>query len=264
MADIGQMTQQMRQRLKPSGVNTTPVAARGGAADDGCPLCKGAGYLVDGSADPARPTLVRCDCMAGTDRRNRYMRARMLSDLIDADDLTFQTFKQGRQAEALTAARTFCQTPRGILLLVGGPGTGKTHLLCAIANQLLSGGHSGRWPIYCVVPNLLNRLRVAYSANTPTLVDDVAAYEAKLAEADVLLLDDLGAENETAWTNERLFSIIDDRCRRQRPMVIASNLVPTALPPRLASRLTDRGRSVVVVMQAGDYRQSKERASGGS
>lgn len=231
---------------------------------DGCPLCKSAGWLVS-EPEINRYEVIRCGCMTGQDRRACWQRARALSDLEpDMETMTLSAFTVALQPAAYRAAVAFATEPRDCLMLVGGPGLGKTHLLAGIANRLLTATEAARWPVYCVVPRLLDRLRSAYgeqgtgTGNTRYQAD-AESYLDRLVNADVLLLDDLGAERETDWTRDRLYVLLDSRYRGRRPTAIASNLLPTALPDRLSSRLQDRARSVLVTMTGRDYRQSVER-----
>lgn len=241
-------------------------------ADSLCPLCKGAGWSVlplkQDNSNAATDRLIRCPCMAGEDRRTRWLKARAMSDMEpDMDSMTFGMFRQNKAPEGHRAALAFATDPRQWLTLVGGPGRGKTHLLAAIANRLLAQPESNRWPVYCVVPRLLQRLRAAYgdtgTGGSAGLRDDARHYLDRLIESDVLLLDDIGAEHETSWGREQLYVLLDTRYRAHRPTAIATNLLPHQMPDRIASRLQDVARSVLVVMTGDDYRQSPERQQEG-
>ena len=76
---------------------------------------------------------------------------------------------------------------------MGPSGTGKTHLACAIANEL-----KGKYAVsFANVPMLLEKMRTG----------NVSVEE--MLSADLLVLDDLGSERETAWTVERFLLIVD-------------------------------------------------------
>jgi DNA replication protein DnaC len=166
---------------------------------------------------------------------------------------TFANFTDRRGTEdALEVALDFTvgNSPP-VLVLVGPPGSGKTHLLEAIGRQFLDQGRTVR---YELVAHLLQRLRSSYSMNEESHVMEVCY------GADVLLLDDLGLEKPSDWVVEQLTSLIDERWRNNRLLAIGTNeshiTIEARLGPRISSRLFDRasGKSKVVYLVTGDYR----------
>ena len=71
---------------------------------------------------------------------------------------------------------------------------------------------------------------------------------------DLLVLDDLGVENNTPFAYEKLFQIINHRSDYRLPTVITTNLENSALDPRLASRLSDIDRCEELRINAPDFR----------
>jgi len=78
------------------------------------------------------------------------------------------------------------------------------------------------------------------------------------------VLDDLGAQNDSAWATEKLYQIIDYRYRSRLPLMVTTNINPFApggrLDPRIISRLLDGanvsgGFTQVHLLTSGDYRQ---------
>ena len=53
-------------------------------------------------------------------------------------------------------------------------------------------------------------------------------------------LDDLGAENQTDWVLEQLYSIVNARYEAERPIVATTNLMPDELSERLGPRTVSR------------------------
>jgi DNA replication protein DnaC len=138
-----------------------------------------------------------------------------------------------------------------VLVFVGPPGSGKTHLLEAIGRQFLGQGRTVR---YELVAYLLQRLRSSYNINEESSVMEVCY------GADVLLLDDLGLEKPSDWVREQITSLVDERWRNNRLLVVGTNeshtTIEERLGPRLSSRLFDRssGKVKVVYLVTGDYR----------
>jgi DNA replication protein DnaC len=114
--------------------------------------------------------------------------------------------------------REYPATDRPGLLLIGEPGTGKTHLAVAAMRALLEKGHEG---VFFDYQNLLDRIRSGYDATSGA--SDRAAYREAL-EAPVLLLDDLGAHRVTEWVEDTVTSIITNRCNNRKTLIATSNL----------------------------------------
>mgnify|MGYP005817050377 CR=1 FL=1 len=138
-----------------------------------------------------------------------------------------------------------------VLVFVGPPGSGKTHLLEAIGRQFLDQGRTVR---YELVAHLLQRLRSSYNMNEESRVMEVCY------GADVLLLDDLGMEKPSDWVREQITSLVDERWRNNRLLAVGTNenhtTIEERLGPRISSRLFDRssGKSQVTYLVTGDYR----------
>ena len=90
-------------------------------------------------------------------------------------------------------AREFPADRRPGLLLIGEPGTGKTHLAVAALRILISRGFEGLFFDY---QNLLDKIRSGFDAASGS--SDKEAYHTAL-DSEVLLLDDLGAHRVTDW-----------------------------------------------------------------
>lgn len=99
------------------------------------------------------------------------------------------------------------------LLLYGERGNGKTFAAACAVNALISQGKP------CVMTNFPQ-----IATQMMGLRDSKWEYMDRLFGCSLLAIDDLGAERDTEYMNEIIFSVIDGRYRAKRPMIITTNL----------------------------------------
>ena len=97
------------------------------------------------------------------------------------------------------------------LLFFGSPGTGKTFAASCIANALMEKR----------VPVLVTSI-VRLTANM--FGDDLNELLFRMNTARLLVLDDFGAERNTEFKAEQIFTVIDARYAAKKPMIITTNL----------------------------------------
>ncbi len=136
-----------------------------------------------------------------------------------------------------------------ILFLTGDKGGGKTFMACVCGNEItrLHGKGVGFYPVI----DLLDRYRATMhdeAAETPEEID------AEMRTCALVILDDFGAHNPTAYATERLTRFVDECYRGNRPLIVTTNLPPSALDERVVSRLCDVRQSRVVEFK-GDRRK---------
>ncbi|HEX8732251.1 MAG TPA: ATP-binding protein [Ktedonobacterales bacterium] len=224
------------------------------ADPDVCPECHGAGYvrLDVPVGDPAFGQAVACACKERSLEERRLSDLRRMSSLDAFRDKTFATFDVALPGvrEALEVAQRYAEDPNGWLVLGGGYGVGKTHLAAAIAHERLAAGQS---VFFSIVPDLLDHLRAAFAPSSEMPYDELFD---KVREAGVLVLDDLGAENATAWATEKLFQIINYRYNYRMPTVVTTNnRLLSHMDERIRSRLSDMSFVRNVSIEAADYRE---------
>lgn len=219
-----------------------------------CPLCHGAGYVrLDLTVgDPNFGRAVLCQCKEREIAERERLKLRAVSSLKPFDKKTFATFDLAIPGvrEAHDVALRYAEDPVGWLILQGGYGCGKTHLAAAIAHQREDEGDT---VFFSIVPDLLDHLRAAFAPTSELTYD--ALFE-RVRESGLLVLDDLGAENATAWATEKLFQLINYRYNYRMPTVITTNArLLSHMDERIRSRLNDRGLVRYVQIEAQDYRE---------
>jgi DNA replication protein DnaC len=172
---------------------------------------------------------------------------------------TFETWDRGTEgtAEIAGAAHRFARREGPtVLVMVGGTGAGKSHLLEAIGRHALD---QGRTVVYETSKSLLDNLQSTYDRDNPeTFRYRMDWYQTR----GVLLLDDVGAETSTEWRISQLTDLIEHRIQYEKPMAVTTNLdrdeMIDKLGPRIGSRLfaTNPGLPIkLVVTTAKDYRR---------
>ncbi|OPZ69107.1 MAG: DNA replication protein DnaC [bacterium ADurb.Bin478] len=186
-----------------------------------------------------------------------------ISSLVLLSDRTFGSFslreyeklnpedKQSLQ-KAFKAATQFSEDPSGWLVLMGGYGSGKTHLAAAIGNYRKALGEE---PIFVVVPDLLDHLRAAFNPNSPVSYD--RRFEA-VRTAPLLILDDLGTQSATPWAREKLYQILNYRYNAHLPTVITTAQSLKEIDERVRSRMLDKRLCTIYAITAPAYMASPQ------
>ncbi|MBI4220761.1 MAG: ATP-binding protein [Chloroflexi bacterium] len=220
------------------------------APEPECGVCGGLRWIaVDapmGSPDFGR--VKPCACQAKAWGGAQADLIRRYSQLGALERLTFATLhpdgragfaEPGSFRRAIRDAQAFAADPRGWLVILGPSGCGKTHLAAAVANALVQ---AERPVLYTSAPDLLDHLRSTYESGA------TVAYEAlfqRVADAPVLVLDDVGSHNPSPWAQEKLDQILTRRYNARRPTVVASSTEEAKLDDRLRTRLLDPVLSTV-------------------
>ena len=208
-------------------------------AGGACPLglCDGSGFLVDETTRTAsdcacRPGRIATLAAGRLEGRIPRRYSGVSFDRAPVSDIARTAPEQVRAVRRYVGAvaRNLDQG-RG-LWIQGDVGTGKTTLAMLVSKAALEHGRSVA--IYSL-PRLLNLLREAMGSEEGKL-----DFIDRLAAVDLLHIDDLGAEHQTDWVLEQLYSIVNARYEAERAIVATTNLMPDELDERLGRRTVSR------------------------
>lgn len=140
----------------------------------------------------------------------------------------------------------------GGLILAGKPGTGKTHLACAMALHIAS---TGRSVIFTTVMKAVRRVKETYSSHSKITEREVLAL---MLKPHLLILDEVGMQFGSDAERVILSEIINDRYAALRPTILLTNQTAQQLASYVGERAVSRmeeGGGVVLAFDWGSYRQ---------
>ena len=203
---------------------------------EACPygICDGSGFIMDEATNTDAPC--RCRPIKVSQAKAKRLEARIPRKYRDSG---FERWPVTDMPPPVVAeVRRYAHDVqrnldegRGIWF-VGDVGTGKTTLAMLVSKAALE---AGRTVAIYSLPRLLSLVREAIDSE-----DGMLDLLDRLAQVDLLHLDDVGAERQTEWVLEQLYSIVNTRYEDQRSIVVTTNLQPDELAKQIGSRTVSR------------------------
>ncbi len=163
---------------------------------------------------------------------------------------TFANFDASRQPIAYQAAMMFASYLKGTLVLDGTFGTGKTHLLAAVCNEVLR-NEKPTTSLFTTSANLFAAIQKRIGNN-----EDYHGLLHKAMTTPLLCFDDIDKTKWTEWREEIYFAIVDERTKRGLPIALSTNKLDELhkyVGGAVASRL--KIGQIEVEMIGADYRE---------
>jgi len=161
--------------------------------------------------------------------------------------LTLDDYERDKNnSQAVRNAQAAIRRGNG-LFVHGSYGTGKTMLVCILAQELIS----RNVPVY-----FTSITELIYQLETLPREDNARIFD-KIDKAKFLIIDDLGAEGVTARVEALVYKLINDKYNNESPVIVTTNLKADEDPPtdamkRVFSRL--RGTCIEVTLEGRDRR----------
>lgn len=229
-----------------------------------CPDCGGTGWeFVEGKG--VRP----CRCKKAGRSELLLAQSRIPSRFLSCSFENFEPLCPSLH-RALMNTRKFVEEYPLVdvgLLFLGRCGVGKTHLAVAALKELIGKGIPG---LFYDFRDLLKEIQDSYNPNTHTSELKILA---PIFEAEILVLDELGASKPTEWVQETITHIINKRYNDKKITLFTSNYLDMPIGStydetltervgvRLRSRLHEMCR--LIMIEGDDYREIIKNRRGG-
>lgn len=248
-----------------------------------CDKCGGAGVRVVEQGSGGR-TMVPCECQTEQRAARLLKRAAIPARYEHCSIESYEPNFHGADRSLASAYRTARQFVDGYpvttggrgLLLTGSIGVGKTHLAVGILQALIL--EKGVRGLFCDYRELLKEIQHSYNPQVATTEMDILR---PVFDAEVLVLDELGAAKPTDWVWDTVALVLNTRYNDKRTTIITTNYADS--PPgggagasngasratreeTLGDRIGERMRSrlaemcVVVEIFGEDFRRKAARA----
>jgi DNA replication protein DnaC len=232
------------------------------SAHDACPRCGGSGWeRIEGTG-----SVRRCGCLDGV-RMQRLISGARIPKRYQHCDLESYLPNDPTQKKAKADVIRFIEKYPLIdvgLLFLGACGVGKTHLAVSLLKQIIV--DKGDFGLFYDFRDLLREIQGSWNGISQTSELEILR---PVLTADVLVLDELGANKPTDWVRDTIAHIINCRYNEKRLTVFTSNYPDVTTQPgeeTLTDRIGARMRSrlyemcKVIEIRGKDFRREIKQA----
>ena len=199
-----------------------------------CHLCKDSGYVGNKI----------CECFEAILKQQAYAQ---LSKSAPVKNCTFSNFsvnyysdQSERMSNVLESCKNYAKkftVESDSLLFIGNTGLGKTHLSLAIAGEVSAAGYG---VIYTPIGKLMDTLESEKFSRNSDRRADFTENTLLVTTCDLLVLDDLGTEFSTQFSQSVIYNIVNTRMVESKPTIISTNLRQSELEEKYSQRMTSR------------------------
>lgn len=214
-----------------------------------CPKCRDSGFVG----------VNMCSCMkiAVAEAKLHDSEIGVLAKKQSFDNFSFDYYSgadrenmQRNFASLKAFAENFSKDSSESWLLMGETGLGKTHLTTSVGTAVIRRGYD---VLYKSMQGMMDDFeRAQFHGGDPEEVQ-------KYYRADLLIIDDLGAEMTTQFTVSSLYNVVNTRINAGLPTLISTNLTQSQLRERYTDRITSRlfGEYRPLLFRGTDIRRQK-------
>lgn len=216
-------------------------------------------YTCDKCCDTGFVQGIRCECFE--ELLKKYATEELNSDcaiaLKDFSDFSLEYYSgndRDRMAKNLTVCKNYVKSfskKSGSLLFIGNTGLGKTLLSSAIAKNIILMGYS---VAFDSISGFLRKIEAEHFGRSS---EDTLGL---LTSADLVILDDLGSEFSSSFTQSAIYDIINTRLNRELPTIISTNYSFPELREKYNDRIISRidGQFIHLNFYGNDIRAQKK------
>lgn len=195
-----------------------------------CDICKDTGIII---LDSERA--MQCKCVLENAKKKRIEKALNFANIpLDFKDLKIRDFRtdiyekqdsktlaENAKTIAIKYITNFDKLEilgKGLYLYSNIPGSGKTRMAISIGNALIQ--QHDKSVKYMTVKEFLTEVQSSFKDSENNIKD----LQKAAREVDILILDDLGVENRTTWSESMLYEMLDYRNDSKKVTIFTANL----------------------------------------
>ncbi len=190
-----------------------------------CPVCLGQGWVL--RDEGGRPVARRCACSIDRQKSALIEAARIPRRYEKCSLQNFEIHDDSHK-DALKIAKKFVKNYPAQdvgLLFIGPCGVGKTHLAVSVLRELVE----NKWVtgLFYDFRDLIREIQGTFSPDSTLSESEILS---PIFNAEIIVLDELGAKRTTAWVEETVFYIINHRYNNRKMTLFTSNYLDSDEP----------------------------------